>query len=490
MCQGELMRGRRIVVVLAGAVALWCAAPLAVSAAPGAWAEAGTAAWGKAIEVPGLGSLNQGGNAEVLSVSCATSGNCSAGGIYADESGDRQAFVVSEKNSTWGSAIEVPGTATLNTGGTAEVNSVSCASAGNCSAGGSYTDGSGHVQAFVVSEKNGTWGTAIEVPGTATLNAGGTAEVHSVSCATSGNCSAGGGYRSSGGGFEAFVVSEKNGTWATAIEVPGSGTLNTGGDAVVWSVSCGTAGNCAAGGTYYTKINPGHSQAFVVSQKNGTWGTAIEVPGTATTNSDGIASVASVSCASAGNCVAGGSFFRGSGAREPFVVSETDGTWGTETEVLGSGSLNTYGGAVSSVSCASAGNCSAGGIYSDSAGNTQVFVVSETDGTWGTAIEVPGTATLNAGGDASIGSVSCASAGNCVAAGSYAVTAGHSQAFVASETDGTWGTAIEVPGTATLNAGTNAKASSVSCAKAGNCAAGGFYTDSHSKTQGFVVSQT
>jgi hypothetical protein len=39
--------------------------------------------------------------------------------------------------------------------------SVSCASPGNCSAGGDYyTDAAGHQQAFVVSEKNGSWGTA------------------------------------------------------------------------------------------------------------------------------------------------------------------------------------------------------------------------------------------------------------------------------------------------------------------------------------------
>ena len=50
---------------------------------------------------------------------------------------------------------------------------MSCASAGNCSAGGYYTDSSGHLQAFVVSEVNGTWGTPMEVPGTAALNQGG-----------------------------------------------------------------------------------------------------------------------------------------------------------------------------------------------------------------------------------------------------------------------------------------------------------------------------
>ena len=40
----------------------------------------------------------------------------------------------------WGTAEEVPGTAALNAGGNAGVNSVSCPSAGNCSAGGLYDD--------------------------------------------------------------------------------------------------------------------------------------------------------------------------------------------------------------------------------------------------------------------------------------------------------------------------------------------------------------
>src|SRR5260221_1397411 len=87
---------------------------------------------------------------------------------------------------TWHAAIELPGTATLNKGGNAAVQSVSCASAGNCAAGGLFTDGSGHIQAFVASEINGTWHAAIEVPGTAALNKGRNAAVHSVSCASAG----------------------------------------------------------------------------------------------------------------------------------------------------------------------------------------------------------------------------------------------------------------------------------------------------------------
>ena len=55
--------------------------------------------------------------------------------------------VAAGSGGTWGKADEVPGIATLNTYGDAQIESVSCASAGNCSAGGNYTDSSGHSQA-------------------------------------------------------------------------------------------------------------------------------------------------------------------------------------------------------------------------------------------------------------------------------------------------------------------------------------------------------
>lgn len=96
--------------------------------------------WGTAQQVPGIAALNQGGNATITSVSCASAGNCSGGGSYLDASDRDQAFVVSQFNGTWETAGEVPGTAALNQGGIANVASVSCGSAGNCSAGGYYTD--------------------------------------------------------------------------------------------------------------------------------------------------------------------------------------------------------------------------------------------------------------------------------------------------------------------------------------------------------------
>jgi hypothetical protein len=101
--------------------------------------------------VPGLGILNAGGDAHINSVSCSSAGNCAAGGSYRDVSSRFQAFVVSERNGRWGQALDVPGSETLNAGGNGVVSLVSCSRAGPCAAGGTYTDGSGARQGFVVS---------------------------------------------------------------------------------------------------------------------------------------------------------------------------------------------------------------------------------------------------------------------------------------------------------------------------------------------------
>ena len=277
--------------------------------------------WGTAEVVPGTAALNSGGAAAVTAMSCASPGDCSAGGSYRDGLFHIQVFVVGQSNGTWGMAEEVPGTAALNKGGSAQVTSVSCASVGSCSAGGDYLDGSGHAQAFAVTETNGTWGNAKRVPGTAALNTGGAAQLTSVSCASVGNCSAGGFYRDAFGNIEAFVVRQTNGMWGNAKEVPGTAALNTGGDAAIAAVSCASAGNCGAGGVYTDSSH--HRQAFVVSEANGTWGAAREVPGTAALNTGGNAEIISVSCAAAGKCSAGGRYEDGASHRQAFVVSET-----------------------------------------------------------------------------------------------------------------------------------------------------------------------
>jgi hypothetical protein len=468
------------------------------TAAASATAQGGT--WGTAAEIPGSNRLNHGGQASIGTVSCASSTNCGAGGSYTSGFSSTapivQAFVVNKTANIWRRAEEVPGTAALNTGGNAKINSVSCPAPGDCSAGGYYTDAtSGHQQALVVTETGGTWGNAEEVPGSAALNAGGPgAVILSVSCPAPGDCSAGGYYSDASGHEQALVVTETGGTWGNAEEVPGSGALNAGGAARIDSVSCGAAGDCSAGGQYASKTVDGIStvQAFVVNETGGTWGKATEVPGTAALNGGGYATVNAVSCPSAGNCSAGGSYTTAAPVTQAFVIDETGGTWGKARVVPGSAALNKHGLAqINAVSCPSAGNCSAGGFYLDASFDTQAFVVSESGGTWGSAEEIPGSAALDRHAPGAVAdSVSCGAPGDCSATGSYTDSAGAQQAFVADQSAGTWGSAEEVPGTGALNGGGQASAQSVSCAASGLCNAVGQYQNVNLNTQVFAVSQS
>ena len=171
-------------------------------------------------------------------------------------------------------------------------------------------------------------------------------------------------------------------------------------------------------------------QAFVVTETGGTWGKALEVPGTAQPGPE--AEAVSVSCASAGNCSAGG-LYGGRGVRGQRDERHL-GHRAASTRQRGARRVRCHLGVV-----ASAGNCGAGGdsMVSSRPEHGQVFVADQTGGTWGNAQQVPGTAALNQGQDGSLASVSCGSAGNCGAGGFYTDSSGHQQAFVASETNGT-----------------------------------------------------
>lgn len=109
------------------------------------------------------------------------------------------------------------------------------------------------------------------------------------------------------------------------------------------------------------------------------------------------------------------------------------------------------GGEAEVVSCASAGNCVAAGDYGLS-GSEYVFAISEVRGTWGKAVTIPGTARTSKAGGAP-GGLACPSAGGCVLVGSYVDAAGHNQAFISSQVRGTWHKIIWVPGLTKLDRG-------------------------------------
>ena len=406
--------------------------------------------WTAPNNVLATSGLNVGGEAFVYAVSCTSAGNCVAGGRYLDAGGNFQAFVVTESNGVWGTPLNVLAASGLNVDGSAKVSGISCISAGNCLAGGVYDDSSGHIQTFVVTETNGSWGTPLNVLAASGINVGGFAYVNAVSCTSAGNCVAGGYYTDSSGFSQTFVITETNGSWGTPIDVLAASGINVGFSATVRAVSCTSAGNCLAGGVY--NDSSGHFQTFVVTETNGSWGTPLNVLAASGINVGVYASVNAVSCTSAGNCLAGGVYADSSGHFQTFVVTETNGSWGTPLNVLAASGINVGGYAyVYAVSCTSAGNCVAGGTYEDGANHFQAFTIVETSGVWGPPAGLASVAALNTAGSASVYAMSCTTVSSCAAGGSY--TAGQVGVNARAEEFVTE-TVLPVPTTTTLPATT------------------------------------
>ena len=147
---------------------------------------------------------------------------------------------------------------------------------------------------------------------------------------------------------------------------------------------------------------------------------------------------------------------------------------------------------LSSVSCASAGNCTAVGHYGDTSGNSsQGLLLTQTAGTWAAGTEAALPTGVKSNPVVSLPSVSCALAGNCIAVGAYTDSSGNGHAVLWTQTAGTWaaGTQAPLPANAASNP-SDANLRSVSCASAGNCTAVGFYEDSSRNGQGLLVTQT
>ncbi len=473
--------------VLCGLAPVACGVLLMLAAfPPGALASTNWAA-GVEASLP----ANARTNPEIygLAVSCASAGNCTAVGSYFDSLGHLQGLLLTETSGTWAAGVEPSLPANAGTNSSVSVYRVSCASAGNCTAVGGYEDSSGHSQGLLLTETSGTWAAGVEASLPANANTSPNVSLDSVSCASAGNCTAVGNYNdsldSSTVQDQGLLLTETSGTWATGVDASVPAGAGAALYVVVQDVSCASAGNCTAVGLDEDSAFNRHG--LLLSETSGTWAAGVEasLPANAGTTSN--AGLGSVWCASAGNCTAVGGYEDSSGHSQGLLLSETSGTWATGVEASLPANANNTGAGLGEVSCASAGNCTAVGGYTDSSGHYQGLLLTETSGMWAAGVEASLPANANTSPNASVFSVSCASAGNCTAVGEYEDSSGHSQGLLFSETSGTWAAGVEA--SLPANAGTNpdARLDSVSCASAGNCTAVGSYTDSSGHEQGLLL---
>ena len=379
----------------------------------------------------------------LVAISCGSPGNCSAVGTYVDGKLDQEGLLLTEKGGVWAKGVEavLPADAYPPVEGrSVNLTSISCPSAGNCTAVGYYYNYG--YSGLLLTEKNGHW-----LPGV-----GVDALLRSVSCVSAGNCTA--------GGDNGVLVTETAGQLAPPVVVPVSG----GNYNYITSVSCGSAGSCSAVGS--TFIWDGRDSyagyGFLLTNDGGTWH---QVPVVMPPDGAGEgAYLTAVSCASAGSCSAVGQYhvsIDSSSTPEGVLLTEKAGTW-RQGMTAQPPTANSYWRDIDlrDVSCTSKNDCLAVGDYYNGNG-PHATLVTETAGKWQRGVK----AALPGGGPLSYANaVSCASPGNCTVVGTYGGD-GSDNGLLVTETRGHWLRGIK--------AKLGAVPVSVSCAAPGRCGAVG-----------------
>ncbi|MGA7833750.1 MAG: hypothetical protein WCA31_00910, partial [Acidimicrobiales bacterium] len=167
-----------------------------------------------------------------------------------------------------------------------------------------------------------------------------------------------------------------------------------------WHVSCAAQTTCVATGSVGASSG---DVAAAASEADGGWGEASAVSSTPG------AEINAISCSQSA-CVAVGDE-GATGATTPVTFNELNGTWNEKavsTAPVGGGAAT-----LAAISCVSAGNCAAAG---DVTTGTGAFALAEEDGAWTNAINVP-VKSARALSYVGVTGISCTSLLSCVAVG-------------------------------------------------------------------------
>ena len=439
-------------------------------------------------------------NATFNSVSCASPGNCTAVGKFLNSSNMQEAFTMSMVDGVWaqGRPAEfrngVHGSYYLD-----EFNSVSCTSPGNCTAVGKFVNPFSMLEALTMTMTDGIWGLARPAVFSAMVQnetRGGMS--NSVSCTSPGNCTVVGFFVNSDGYSEAFTLSMANGTWDLARPASfDSGVQIPSPNANFTSVSCASPGNCTAVGNFQPVT--GGMKAFTMTSTNGVWNNAVPTVFASSTHQNDFpeSQLSSVSCASPGNCTMVGSF------HDPVGFEAFTATFAYDTPLPPSegwelarpsefpnGLFGLSEISVTSVSCATPGNCTVVGSFQDITNSVRAFTMTSTNGVWAPAraAEFSDNVQSPAYSDARFTWVSCATPGNCTAVGRFANVSTGFEAFTMTSTGGVWSLARPaVFPTGIQNDSPNGQFNSVSCTSSGNCTAVGSYVNTASQSAAFAM---
>ena len=424
--------------------------------------------WATGAQAPlprnaGLDPLNTARNTGIADVTCVSAGNCTAVGVYTDVSNTDRGLLLTERHGRWQRGVEARlpsnvAAAVKDRKGVADnlvLLSTACSSVGNCYAVGNYFTGANTVEPLIIAEHDGHWqtGTAAPLPIGATVR-GQKSVLYAVNCLPAGTCTAVGAYVDSNGDQQAMLITESGGSWSAATEASLPSDASASPAATPIALDCVAVGDCTTVG--YFQDSHTDSLGVMLSESGGTWsaGTQATLPANAappTSYNAQTTVLATLACPDATDCAAGGSFTDANGNTQALILSETNGVWGTGQEVMLPSNAETtptdQTADIYSLSCPAAGNCVAGGAYTDTAENNDSLLVTETNGVWAAGTQVALPANAGQAQYSAVDGLNCESVGNCTAIGTYDDRSGDTLAYTIKETNGAWGaaTALSAP---------------------------------------------
>jgi hypothetical protein len=327
--------------------------------------------------------------------------------------------------------------------GTPDILDVSCWAPSDCVATGISDDSSGNIYGELLTDSGGSW-TAIQAPLPANAAEFSLIDGFKVSCPAAFQCVAAGNYTDTSGAVQGLLLTDSGGSW-TAQEAPlpiasANPQVNMGG------VSCWAAEQCIATGAYFPDQSGGYEVMWTDS--GGTWQVA---------NADG---GTEVSCWAPSQCMIAGDGF----------TTDLGGSL-TNVDIPQPSSPYAYL-VLTGLSCQSATQCIAVGIYKDPAGNLAGLVWTDSGGTWTVAQEPEPAGVSAAGPDAELSGVSCWAASQCLAVGAYGnISGGDTYPMLLTDSDGSW-TATVVPQPSNDSSAIQ-DLQTVSCPAAAQCIAAG-----------------
>ncbi len=274
-------------------------------------------------------------------------------------------------------------------------------------------------------------------------------------------------------GTAAMLVYRSGSGWkAATVPLPSSSSTS----ATLTTISCQSASNCVAAGDYHTG---GSQQGMLLSGHGASWtATRAPLPASAATHPHVVLS--SAACPAVSWCVAVGQYTGSSKSAYGLLLTGHASSWSGSRAPLPADAGSKPAAHLASVACPAAGHCVAVGTYTDQAGNEQGMIVTQSASGWKAIRAALPPSAVTPG--ATLSAVTCPSLTVCEAAGSFSA---RQLGMILTGSGTSWkAIATPLPGRTAVSPATSFR--QIFCSSVTACVAVGSYFDG-SGYQGLLI---